>query len=412
MMHQYFQDLEKSLIARLETEPELPSPNKVRALEIARLGARLYSPTDQRAWCGVCAPFDILNAMNVTSCFIEFVGAMLASTGMIIPALEAAEQAGYASDACGYHRGVLGSAALGQLPIPNFIIATTAPCTGGLAALENIARIYKKDMFVLQVPQQSTDDSVAYLADQLKEMISFVAAHTGEALDPERLRLAAEKTNEARAIFEEIYQLAMHVPSPVRRNDLANFGVAMSLFLGTDACVNVARAYRDSYAARIKTGKGGVPGEKTRLLWIQNRMQFKHPLINLIEDEYQASVVIDELNSINWDPIDPDDPYPGIAKRMIKIPLNGVVDHRLDLIRKLARDYRIDGAINPCNFGCRQGTGARGMIQDSLAEIGVPVLNLEVDCVDVRNFSEGQLRTRLEAFLEMLESRPSPWSEA
>jgi benzoyl-CoA reductase/2-hydroxyglutaryl-CoA dehydratase subunit BcrC/BadD/HgdB len=28
--------------------------------------------------------------------------------------------------------------------------------------------------------------------------------------------------------------------------------------------------------------------------------------------------------------------------------------------------------------------------------------------VDKRNFAEGQLRTRLEAFIEMLESRPRP----
>ena len=39
-------------------------------------------------------------------------------------------------------------------------------------------------------------------------------------------------------------------------------------------------------------------------------------------------------------------------------------------------------------------------------DTGVPVLNLEVDCVDKRNFAEGQLRTRLEAFIEMLASRP------
>jgi benzoyl-CoA reductase/2-hydroxyglutaryl-CoA dehydratase subunit BcrC/BadD/HgdB len=31
-----------------------------------------------------------------------------------------------------------------------------------------------------------------------------------------------------------------------------------------------------------------------------------------------------------------------------------------------------------------------------------------VDCVDDRKFTEGQARTRLEAFLEMMEGRPSP----
>jgi benzoyl-CoA reductase/2-hydroxyglutaryl-CoA dehydratase subunit BcrC/BadD/HgdB len=34
--------------------------------------------------------------------------------------------------------------------------------------------------------------------------------------------------------------------------------------------------------------------------------------------------------------------------------------------------------------------------------VNVPVIHLDVDCVDERNFSEGQLLTRLEAFMEML----------
>ena len=55
---------------------------------------------------------------------------------------------------------------------------------------------------------------------------------------------------------------------------------------------------------------------------------------------------------------------------------------------------------------CRQGTGARGLIEKGLNDVGVPVLNLEVDCVDERNFSVGQLSTRLQAFVELLQAPP------
>ncbi|MBL6974860.1 MAG: 2-hydroxyacyl-CoA dehydratase [Deltaproteobacteria bacterium] len=37
-----------------------------------------------------------------------------------------------------------------------------------------------------------------------------------------------------------------------------------------------------------------------------------------------------------------------------------------------------------------------------LREAEVPILNLEVDCVDPRPFSDGQLKTRIHAFIEML----------
>ena len=159
------------------------------------------------------------------------------------------------------------------------------------------------------------------------------------------------------------------------------------------------------FTIRMEQGRPGVPDEKLRLLWIQNRIQFNNPLVEMLEKEYQANTVSDELNDIYWDPLDPDDPYTGMARRAISIPLNGGIQGRIKHLQKLARNYKLDGAINPCNWGCRQGSGARGLISDGLKEIGLPVLNLEVDCVDKRNFAEGQLRTRLEAFVEMLESR-------
>jgi len=122
----------------------------------------------------------------------------------------------------------------------------------------------------------------------------------------------------------------------------------------------------------------------------------------MLEKVYRANIVCDELNDIYWDPIDPENPYHGMARRAIAQPLNGSIQRRIEHLQKLARNYKLDGAINPCHWGCRQGTGARGMISDGLKEIGVPVLNLEVDCVDTRNYAEGQLRTRIEAFSKPL----------
>jgi benzoyl-CoA reductase/2-hydroxyglutaryl-CoA dehydratase subunit BcrC/BadD/HgdB len=409
MMLQYFDNMVSGIEAKLQEGPENRSPRKLYALEVARLGKRLYAGTDRVAWCGVAAPFDLLSAMGVTSCFVEFVGGMLAATGTAGPLLEEAEHGGYGGDTCGYHRSVMGASIKGLMPVPDFLIATTCPCTGGVAVLENLARAFKRDLFVLNVPQEESKKSVRYLADQIKSMVEFVTHHTGEPLDEGRLFRAIDETNKAREIMIEAYQLAQRVPSPVNGRDLVNFGVVMALFLGTEAAVDIARAYRDEFTARIDRGTIGVPGERLRLMWIQNRIQFRHPLVKMLENEYQAAIVVDELNDVTWDPIEPNEPYIGLARRAISIPLNGDVSRRVKHLKKLAQAYRIDGAINPCHWGCRQGTGARGLIAEGLKEIGVPVLNLEVDCVDSRNFSEGQLKTRLEAFIEMLESRPSPW---
>ena len=409
MMKPYFDDLVSGIEARLAENPTSRSPRKVYALEVARLGRRLYGGAERVAWCGVTAPFDLLAAMGVTSCFVEFVGAMLAATGMEGVFLEEAEHAGFGGDTCGYHRAVLGAARRDLMPVPDFLIATSSPCTGGLAVMEHLARHFDKDLFVLNVPQEATDAGVRYLADQIKDMAAFVADHTGQRLEPERLHRAIVNTNRARELLQEAYDLAQSVPSPVTGRMMGNFGVVMALLLGTEAAVDVARTYRDDFARKVESGAGGAARENLRLLWIQNRIQFKNPLIEMLEKDFGAVVVADELNAITWDAIDPDDPYEGLARRAISIPFNGQGRRRIDHLQQMAADFKVNGAINPCNWGCRQGTGARGLIGEGLKAVGVPVLNLEVDCIDSRNFAEGQLRTRLQAFAEMIAGRPSPW---
>ncbi len=403
-MYQYFKDMADGIEAKILQDPDLPNPRKKYALETARLGSRLYSGNNTVAWCGLAVPFNLLNAMGITSCFVEFVGAVLAATGTADPFLEEAEQAGFVGDTCGYHRSVIGAARKKIMPEPDFLIATTCPCSGGIAIMENLADLFDKDLFVLNVPQEDSEQNVAYLADQIRDMVEFVTRHTGEPLDEDKLRQTVESTNRTRKIMKDVYQLAQNIPSPTDGRLLTNFGLVMPLFCGTEAAAEIAQAYKDEFTARVDNGIPGVPGEKLRLLWIQNRIQFNNPLVELLEKEYRANIVSDELNDIFWDPIDPQDPYPGMARRAIAIPLNGSIQRRIEHLQKLARAYSLDGAINPCNWGCRQGTGARGLISEGLKEIGVPVLNLEVDCVDQRNFAEGQLRTRIEAFVEMLHS--------
>lgn len=407
MMKEYFTDLEAG-IEKAISEGN-PSHRKLYTLELARLGKRLYSGTDSIAWCGITAPFDLLNAMGVTSCFVEFIGAMLASAGAVGPFIEETDHAGYSSDSCSYHRSVSGAAIKGMMPSPEFLIGTTNPCSGGLAVLENLASHFGRELFILHIPQDDSDGNVRFLADQMREMVAFASRVSGRKLDEDRLRRSVELSNQASAVMTEIFELARHVPSPVASRDLRNFGIVMSLFMGSEPALTIAQAYRDEFKNRISAGNNGRSGEKFRLLWIQNRIQFKHGLENMLEEEYGASIISDELNDITWDPIDPEHPFEGFARRSISIPFNGTIETRIGHLKKLARQYRIDGAVNPCNWGCRQGTGARGLIENGLREIGVPVLNIEVDCVDSRKFTEGQIRTRLEAFMEMLQSRPPLW---
>ena len=205
MMEKYFTDLVAGIEASIEQNPATTSPRKRFTLEVARLGRRLYARERPIAWCGVTAPFDLLDALGVTSCFVEFVGGMVASTGVEGMFLEEAEQMGFGRDTCGYHRAVLGAAQKGLMPEPDFLVGTSSPCTGGLAAVENLARHFDKDLFVLNIPQPDDPAGVDYLAAQLKDLTAFVADHTGGQLDHGRLKQAVTLSNQACDLLDEVY---------------------------------------------------------------------------------------------------------------------------------------------------------------------------------------------------------------
>ena len=70
MMKELFDDTVSNLEARLRDNY---TARGKYTLEVTRLGQRLYSDSHRVALCGVCAPFDLLNAMGISSCFKRLV---------------------------------------------------------------------------------------------------------------------------------------------------------------------------------------------------------------------------------------------------------------------------------------------------------------------------------------------------
>jgi len=401
MMYDYFKNMVDGVSQKLLQDPDSINAKKKYVLEIAKIGQKLYTRDEKIAWCGVTIPFDLLNSMGVTSCFVEFVGAMLSSNETAPIFIKEAEDSGYAPDSCAYHRAVTGAMLKNIMPEPDFVIGSSSPCTAGLAVMEDMARRFKKDFFILNVPQNNSKESVKFLTDQIKEMTRFVTAHTQKPLSMEKLGRALEFFNESSLILKDIYNLAKQTPSPVDNKLLKDFGTVIGLIMGTREGVEICQAFKDELIDRIESNKIDPSKEKIRIMWIQNRIQYKFPIEKMLED-FGVKIVVDELNDVTWEPMDPDNPFESIAKRIISIPYSLGTSERIAHMQLLAREYKLDGAINPCHWGCRQGTGVRGLTTKGLKDINVPVLNLEIDCVDSRNLAQGQIETRLEAFVEML----------
>ncbi|MFW9946755.1 MAG: 2-hydroxyacyl-CoA dehydratase subunit D [Candidatus Odinarchaeota archaeon] len=401
LLKEYFFQLEGALKNKLELKL---TPRRKFVYEIARIGTRIFDENWSVGWTTVFVPYEILNSMNVSGMFVEFFGAMLSGAGMSRKYFELAESKGYSTDSCSYHRTIIGAAMDGLIPEPDVLIGASIPCNGGVKALKRIGEIFNKEVFILNIPIEVTSKSIDYLVEQYEQMIDYIEKNTERKLDYHKLKQSIKYNNQAREYLIEVNELCKNVPSPSTSNDLKNF-IMYILLLGTKEGVEVAKIYRDEFQYRIDNKLFGLPEERHRLLWIQNRIQFKTDLIPALEEKFNANVVIDELNHIWWEELDESDPLRSLAYRMMTHPLVGPVERRLKVLTQLAEEYKVDGAINPAHWGCRQSGGARVLFKEALQKVGVPLIHLDVDCVDERNYSHGQILTRLEAFMEMVSAR-------
>ena len=64
-----------------------------------------------------------------------------------------------------------------------------------------------------------------------------------------------------------------------------------------------------------------------------------------------------------------------------------------------------DAVIHFCHWGCKQSSGGVMLLKvKKCRKCGIPMLVLDGDGMDRRNSHDGQIRTRLEAFLEMIDT--------
>ena len=71
-------------------------------------------------------------------------------------------------------------------------------------------------------------------------------------------------------------------------------------------------------------------------------------------------------------------------------------------LKELAAQKNVDGGILFTHWGCKGTIGASSLIKGSLEEAGIPTMILDGDGCNPANSSDGQISTRLQAYMEML----------
>ncbi|MBN2072844.1 MAG: 2-hydroxyacyl-CoA dehydratase [Actinobacteria bacterium] len=352
-------------------------------------------------------PYEFLYSLRITPFLPEVMAGFTAGLGLAEQTLAKASSNWYSQDLCTFHRSASGAVEMDLFPKPSFIFSTNLACDAAQKSFYIYARKYgiEENFHLIDVPYEKDEASVSYLAGQFREIAEKISSKMGTGLDYARFREVIQLSNRFRELAIEVNQVRRKlVDYPPYYNGL-NFILPFHGLTGTENDVILYQQMLLELKNFLKEqeNKGDAPARK-KLLWLHLKPYYRNDIFDTLA-EGNCSVVFEEINHVYWPEMDPSSPFESFARKMLSNPLAGSINHRLDAIRTMARDYSIDGAILFSHWGCRHSNGGARIIKDSLKEMGIPVLVLDGDCVDAGNSSGGQIKTRLQGFMEILNFR-------
>jgi benzoyl-CoA reductase/2-hydroxyglutaryl-CoA dehydratase subunit BcrC/BadD/HgdB len=368
------------------------------------------------AWVASTFPVEILLAMDMIPVWPENYASLCAARRVSVPLCELAERKGFSKDVCSYARCVLGSlfdgkdAPEGGIPKPDILVASTCACDTHLKWFQVASRIFKKPLFLLDVPynvesadaENLKDYYIRHYISQLEDLVPLLEKHSGIRLDEKRLRKTLELSNKASELWLKIQDYRRSIPAPMGAREAFSAVYFILCVPGTDEALDFYERLCEELEERVKQGVGVIDDEKYRLVWDNLPLWFDLQIFRYLES-LRAVVVAETFSHVWAGSLDTSKPYESLARKHLSNMANCTIERRIELIAGLVNDFQANGVILPTNWGCRMMTIGETIVKRKIQEMtGVPSLILDVDSTDWRNYDEYRVKTKLETFLKTL----------
>jgi len=363
---------------------------------------RKFFKNDGKAvFTSLFSPIELVYAFGLVPFSLEILAGAASYFGIATELLNRTEKEWITTDFCSFHRCYMGIAYIGLFPVPKFLLATSHTCDGTFKSFSEVGHYLSRPLFLIDTPYTLSEESIRYVSHQIKEIVEKIELLTGNKLKMKNLEKVFYYSNRARDALAEINRLRKSRKPLMPGEEGFGFIVNWGNMLGTRSGARVFESYRDEIKKRKQSKYNNIKGKK-RILWLHLKPYFSNDLIRYIESELDITIVMEEMNYVFFDRLDINKPWKSLSLKLLENYWVGGIERRLKLIIEMIEDYNIDGVIHFSHWGCRQSCGAVKLIKDTVQEKGVPFLNIDGDCIDGRNYSFGQYKTRLEGFMEII----------
>jgi len=366
------------------------------------------------AWVNFGVASELFWAMDIVPLVIDVATGLLAPTPRAVKYIDIAQE--HVPDyVCANNKVLIGAALNGDMPLPDMLIHPSQPCDSNLATYPVIAEYFGFPYFLIDIPYFRGQRSTAYVAREMKRLVSFLEARTGRKLDPGRLRQVMEYSNIAHDYILKISELRQAVPCPYSSLEtIAEYGAVLSL-AGTPQLADYFSRRYQLTRDRVARNEGHLTREqeKYRLAWIYGAPAFDISIFMWLEKRHGAVSVANMNNNFVMRPVedisDTDKILAGLAEKVTYLPMTrecgGPWENYLEATIDLCRRYKADAAVFAGHVACKSNWAVIKLVKDRISdELGIPTLILEMDLFDPRICSTETVKARFDDFFELISS--------
>lgn len=359
--------------------------------------ADALSKKDSYVWSNIFAPCELMQCFDVHTLSIECLSCYFAGYHLEDHFIDFAQNTGIAPTLCSYHKTFIGAVDSGVLPNPAYAVTTSLSCDGNLNTFRYLQKKKGIPFMLLDIPYQEDEDSVAYLAEQLQQLVKQLEIQFHKKMDIERLQKAIQIENQTRKELLRFFELQKKHYYPGELISQLYLMMGTHLLMGTQEFLELVQFLNeDIQTYPIFEGK--------RILWVHLLPFYQESLRSYFNSNENYQVIASDIIIDFIEELDEKKPFESLARKLIRNLYNGSYSHKADMITLLAEEIQPDAIIHFCHWGCKQASGGSVLLKERMKEKGIPMLVLDGDGIDKRNSHDGQLKTRLEAFLELIET--------
>lgn len=346
-------------------------------------------------WGNIFAPCELMQCFGLHTLSIECLSCYMSGYHLEDYFIDYAQNIGIAPTLCSYHKTFVGGVESKVVKKPEYAVTTSLSCDGNLNTFRYLEKKAHVPFTFLDVPYSDDKKSIAYLADQLRAFTKVLEERTGKTFQEEKLQKILRTENETRRELKKFFEYQKNYYYPGELISHLYMMMGMHLLIGTEEFLDLIRFMNEEI-------QQGEPFTGKKILWIHLLPFYQESLKEYFNSNRDYQIIASDIILDFMDELDTEHPFEALAGKIIKNLYNGSYAHKAEMIGQLADRLKPDAVIHFCHWGCKQASGGSILLKEKMQKMNIPMLILDGDGIDKRNSHDGQIKTRLEAFLELI----------